>query len=183
MRAFALIRLAGTVFCSILASHQVFAAPAEQVSCIYDTVLKERLPDFGESALVPEDQQKPDLDPLYNTAENACISQYGWSETDAENAGQYFFGRVAREYLGALFTENRLDPGKIDRAFAAVRTQILQKEGGLDKDRQMIIAALQQQAFPVDNKEVLDFAFMYMGYRFVEDQALADFISGQNRLE
>jgi hypothetical protein len=168
---------------ALFAAAPVLAAPLEQAHCIHETVPKERLPDFGESALAPEEEKQPDLDPIYNAAENACIGQYGWSEIDAENAGRIFIARVSREYLGRIFTENGVDPAKIDRAYAGVKAQIVPQAEDSEKNRQIIISALQKQAFPVNSQEALDIALTYVGFRFVEDQILADFVAGRKRAD
>jgi hypothetical protein len=164
----------------LIAADAATAAPADQAVCIYETVPKERLADFGESALAPEDKKQPDLDPLYNAAENACIAQYGWSEVDAANAGRYFITRTTRDHIASIFRENRLDPAKVDRAYASIKGQIADTADSKSKNQQLIIAALQKQAFPVDSAELLDAVFYYVGLQVVEDKALADFIAESN---
>jgi hypothetical protein len=156
-----------------------FAAPTAQVNCIYETVPADRLADFGSSTLDIEKAAPPDLGPVYNLAENVCISQYSWSETDAANAAAYFFARVSREALGALFTENEFDVAKIDRAFASIKGQIADTADGVEKNQQIIVTALQKQAFPVDNKDVLDAVYTYVGLWTLEDEAVADFVAGK----
>jgi hypothetical protein len=104
-----LIRRNALLPLATIAVAPIQANPASQVSCIYESFPAERLGDYGFSLMNPKEERPADLDPLFNAAENACISQYGWNEAEITSAGRYFTSRVSREAIGKLLRDNRLD--------------------------------------------------------------------------
>jgi hypothetical protein len=140
------IALFATVFAATTVS--AIAAPASQLSCIYDTVPPEKLVEFGKAATGEEPEEG--LGIALNVARNACIDIYSWSEEEARIAETYFGNRVARERLEKLVERARVDPRKLLRAyekamkapaFGEAFTLALQRDGYPTYDDEMMKAA------------------------------------------
>jgi hypothetical protein len=156
--------------------HSLAAAPAGQVSCIYETVAPDKLGEFGKAAIGEE--AEPGLDPIFNAAQNACIDQYGWSDVDADNAEAYFLNRVAHERLGAILRKEGVDTRKLDRAYAAVPAD--PRIGARDDAgyHQAFIAAMQKEGFYTGEQQLLKAAVGYAVLRKQQEAAQAAFIQG-----
>lgn len=159
-----------------LSSGAAIAAPAGQVSCIYETVAPEKLNEFGK-ALIGEESE-PGLDPILNAARNACIDQYGWSETDAGNAEFYFLNRAARERLAVIIGKEGLDIRKLDRAYAALVADFKAGKNAASPDHEALVAAMQKQGFPTDDQQLLKAAIGYATLKEREETAQMAFSDG-----
>jgi hypothetical protein len=167
------VLIAGAI---IAPGHRLNAAPAGQVSCIYETVAPEKLSEFGKATIGEE--AEAGLDPIFNAAQNACIDQYGWSEADAGHAGDYFLNRVARERLAALIRQAGLDTRKLDRAYEAVLARFKQGDQIGSPDQEVLVAAFQKEGFLTSDAELLKAAIGYAMLRKQEDAAQTAFIQG-----
>lgn len=152
------------------------AAPAGQVSCIYETVAPEKLGEFGKAAIGEE--AEAGLSPALNAAQNACIDQYDWSDAEAEHAEAYFMNRVARERLGDILRDGGVDTRKLDRAYAAVGVE--PKAGARDDGayQQALITAMQKEGFFTDNQQLLKAAIGYAILRKQQEVAQTAFVQG-----
>jgi hypothetical protein len=166
MAAVALISVAQTVI----------AAPAGNVTCIYETVAPDKLGEFGKTAIGEE--AEAGLEPIFNAAQNACIDQYGWSEVDARHASVYFYNRVARERLGALIRRAGLDTRKLDRAYDAFVADFKAGKYEPSPDHEFLIAAMQKEGFPTDDPQLLKAAIGYNVLRERIESAQSAFIQG-----
>jgi hypothetical protein len=161
---------------AVFSASSANAAPAGHVSCIYETVAPDKLPEFGKSAIGEE--AEPGLDPILNAAQNACIDQYGWSDTDAGRAELYFMNRVAHERLGVILRKEGIDTRKLDRAYQAVTVEpkiSARDDGGY---HQAVIAAMQKEGIYIDDQQLLKAVLGYAVLRKEQEMAQSAFIQG-----